>query len=102
MGGGLVWSLALADDRLGAAVPFYGAVELAGHELRVPVLAHYAEHDRFPPAVYDEVRARIGEGFHLYPGTHHAFFNDTRPSYDPEAARLAWARTIAFLGDRLS
>jgi len=31
-----------------------------------------------------------------YPGTHHAFFNDTPRSHDAEAAALAWERTIAF------
>jgi hypothetical protein len=38
-------------------------VELTGREIRVPVLAHYAEHDLFPAEMYDEVRTRIGEGF---------------------------------------
>jgi carboxymethylenebutenolidase len=31
----------------------------------------------------------------------HAFFNDTRPSYRPEAARDAWARTLAFFAEVL-
>jgi len=68
----------------------------------VPVLAHYAEHDRFPAEMYDEVRTRIGEGFHLYPGTHHVFFNDTRPAHDAGAAGLASERSLAFLGEHLS
>jgi carboxymethylenebutenolidase len=37
----------------------------------------------------------------IYPGTGHAFFNDTRPSYGPEAARDAWARMLAFLAETL-
>lgn len=103
MGGGLTWSLALADERLGAAVPFYGHVELDGRELHAPVLAHYAEHDRYPDEMYEQVRARIGEErFHRYLGTRHAFFNDTRDSYAPQAATLAWERTIAFLREQLS
>ena len=37
----------------------------------------------------------------IYPDTPHAFFNDTRPSYRPEAARDAWGRTLAFFADAL-
>jgi carboxymethylenebutenolidase len=33
---------------------------------------------------------------HVYPGTQHGFHNDTTPRYDPEAAQLAWRRTVAF------
>ena len=33
---------------------------------------------------------------HLYPGTQHGFNNDTTPRFDAAAAKLAWARTIAF------
>jgi carboxymethylenebutenolidase len=102
MGGGLTWSLALEDERVGAAVPFYGAVELEGRELRVPVMAHYADHDRFSDEMLEQVRARIGdERFFRYPGTNHAFFNDTRERHDREASALAWERTIAFLREHL-
>jgi len=102
MGGGLTWSLALEDERVGAAVPFYGAVELEGRELRVPVMAHYADHDRFSDEMLEQVRARIGdERFFRYPGTNHAFFNDTRERHDREASALAWERTIAFHREHL-
>jgi carboxymethylenebutenolidase len=37
-----------------------------------------------------------------YPGTHHAFVNDTRPEvHDPAATAAAWDRTVAFLHERL-
>ena len=37
-----------------------------------------------------------------YPGTQHAFFNDTRPDvYDADAAALAWDRTVTLFRDRL-
>ena len=31
---------------------------------------------------------------HVYPGTNHGFHNDSTPRYDPEAAELAWQRTL--------
>jgi carboxymethylenebutenolidase len=31
---------------------------------------------------------------HVYPNTQHGFHNDTTPRYDPEAAQLAWRRTV--------
>jgi carboxymethylenebutenolidase len=38
-----------------------------------------------------------------YPGTQHAFFNDTRPDvHDADASARAWDRTVAFLRSRLA
>ncbi|HEY5897410.1 MAG TPA: dienelactone hydrolase family protein [Burkholderiales bacterium] len=39
---------------------------------------------------------------HVYPGTDHAFHNDTAGArYNQQAAELAWKRTMAFLKDAL-
>jgi dienelactone hydrolase len=35
-------------------------------------------------------------------GARHAFFNDTRGTWDVNAARSAWASTLAFLDAHLS
>ena len=44
-----------------------------------------------------EKRAKPFE-FHTYPGTKHAFFNDTRPEvHAKEAAALSFTRTLEFL-----
>jgi carboxymethylenebutenolidase len=37
----------------------------------------------------------------VYPGAPHAFFNDTRESYRPEAAKDAWERTLNLLNSTL-
>jgi len=47
---------------------------------------------------------KAGKSFehHVYAGAPHGFFNDTRPSYRVDAARDAWARSLAFLGRHLA
>lgn len=39
---------------------------------------------------------------YIYPGTHHAFFNDSRfEVYDKGAAETAWKRTLDFFRAKL-
>jgi carboxymethylenebutenolidase len=102
MGGGLVWSLAHREDRLGAAVVFYGLADERGRLLRCPLLAHYGTADRYPQDQLEALRRELAaEGpeaeLLTYDGAPHAFFNDTRPSFRPEAASEAWERTVEFL-----
>jgi carboxymethylenebutenolidase len=104
MGGALVFSLA-AHRPIDAAVPFYG-LPFQGIDL-VRVTAsfqgHFAELDEWAtPELGDELFGRLRtQGLeaelHVYPGTGHAFFNDSGESYDRDAAALAWGRAIEFL-----
>ena len=110
MGGGLALVLACQrPDAVGACVAFYGVIAWPDAQpdygaLAAPVLAHIAENDDFfgPEAAAKQEAALKDLGkrteFHVYPGTGHAFFNDTRPeAHDPAAAAQSWERTIAFL-----
>ena len=48
---------------------------------------------------------QYGKSFemHIYPGAKHGFFNDSNPSvYSPEAAPLAWERTLALFKANLN
>jgi carboxymethylenebutenolidase len=73
------------------------------------VEGHYAQHDHGNAApeavkVLEEQLRAMGKDatFHVYPGTHHAFFNDTRPEiYDPVASATAWSRTLALFRKEL-
>lgn len=105
MGGGLVGLLACAEPTLAAAVAFYGATPPIEKvtSIACPMLGHYADPDpRITPAVaaFAEAMRAAGRRFehHVYAAPH-AFFNDTAPAYRPDAARAAWARTLAFLSE---
>lgn len=109
MGGRLALQSALAEPRLGAVVAFYGT-PLAPEEspgMQAPVLGLYGSADQgIPvPQVRAMEQALAGAGIEheiqVYEGAGHAFFNDTRSSYNAEAAQDAWARTLAWLQDHL-
>ncbi len=105
MGGSNALSYACARRQLRAAVAFYGKVPRASLSgLHCPVLYHQAERDDW--ITEEEVAhlsstlaaAKVPCQVYKYPGTSHAFFNDTRPDvYNPDAAAEAWSRTLTFL-----
>ena len=108
MGGGLALMAAcLRPDAIAAAAPFYGGMRpdtvIEWDNLAAVVEGHYAATDRgtaAPEAVKEleaTLRAKGKDAtFHVYPGTQHAFFNDTRPEvYDAAVSKTAWDRTLA-------
>jgi carboxymethylenebutenolidase len=111
MGGALSLYAASKNERVAACVVFYGIhpkVEPDFENLRAPVFGLFAEKDTFvPPEAVRALEEKVREHgksieTHTYPGTDHAFFNDTRPEvYDAEASADAWRRTIEFLRERL-
>lgn len=112
MGGALALYAATKNSHVGACVVFYGGhpnVKPDLPNLQSPVLGIYAERDGFvTPALVRELEQQLkGLGksidVHIYPGTDHAFFNDSRPEvYNPEASADAWRRTVEFLREHLS
>jgi len=108
-GGGMANQLAAHSERIAAAAPFYGEVPdaLDVPRIKARLLLHYAERDpRINTGVpaYEAAlnAAGVQNAIHVYPGTDHAFHNDTAGArYHKEAAELAWSRTIAFLKDAL-
>jgi carboxymethylenebutenolidase len=102
-GGWRSFTLATNAPTLAKAVVFYGSSPDAGFErIHAPVLAHYAQWDNqiTGNALWTrEMMEKAGKKFqyYVYPQTEHAFFNDTGARYAPEAATLAWKRTIDFL-----
>lgn len=111
MGGALsLFAACTNGDDIGACVVYYGGhpkVQYDFDGLRAPLLGHWAENDDFANANIPIIRQGLEQRskpyeFHSYPGTQHAFFNDTRPeAYAREAAELSWQRTLAFFRDKL-
>jgi carboxymethylenebutenolidase len=102
-GGTLAW---LAATRLApaAAVGYYGGyiARFAGEQPRVPVMLHFGKHDNHIPAAdVEKVKAAHPEVEIDWYDAGHAFNNDTRASYNPEAAQEAMARTLAFFSRHL-
>ena len=105
MGGSLALFTACRSPDVGAAAVFYGGMMPADEDLArlsAPVLGLYGEEDAgIPLASVEKLRETLQRAgkthkIHVYPGAGHAFFNDTRPSHRPEAARDAWERTLAW------
>ncbi|MCC7133438.1 MAG: dienelactone hydrolase family protein [Gemmatimonadales bacterium] len=104
-GGGMVNFLAtrLGTD-LSAGVAFYGSAPNLDDvpKIKAPLMIQSAEVDErinasWPAFEQALKAANVRYERHLYPGTQHGFNNDTTPRFDAAAAKLAWARTVAFL-----
>jgi carboxymethylenebutenolidase len=106
MGGALTIASAVRLEGFGAAVCFYGVPPKAfadPADIKIPLQGHFGSKDDWvtPSVVADMEASMTAAGnppdFHAYDADH-AFFNKARPEvHDPEAAELAWKRTIAFL-----
>jgi carboxymethylenebutenolidase len=95
-------------EQIAAVVVFYGSYPgLDYRRAQAAYLLHFASDDPFEPAesVAQMERELQAAGrpvtVYTYPGTKHWFFEDNRPEYNAEAARLAWQRTIEFLHQQL-
>ena len=110
MGGGLSLLLACHNRGLSAAVIFYGKnpspIELVKN-LQCPILGNYAGADMAITEsdinLLKQALTKYGKKFDIkiYPAAPHAFFNDARENYRPEAAKDAWQRTLTFFNEQL-
>jgi carboxymethylenebutenolidase len=108
-GGLMVNRLAAASPELDAGVAYYGRQVPAAQvpNIKASLLLHYAENDTGVNAGIADYEAALKANnksyvIHTYPGTQHAFNNDTGAArYNKAAADLAWQRTIAFFTEKL-
>src|SRR5215475_9024352 len=108
-GGGVVNRLATDSPALDAGVAYYGAQPPADKvpAIKAPLLLHYAENDDNINKGIEAFEAALKANNkkytkYIYPGTQHAFNNDTNAArYNKAAADLAWGRTLAFFSENL-
>jgi len=108
-GGAMTNQVAVNSPDLNAAVPYYGRQPAAADvaKIKAPIMAHYAENDAGINAgieAFEEELKKQKKDYQIfiYPGTAHAFNNDTNPErYNAEAAKLAWGRTVSFFKENL-
>ncbi|MDF7810286.1 dienelactone hydrolase family protein [Hymenobacter sp. YC55] len=109
-GGAMANSLAVADPKLNAAVAYYGTQPKAEDvpKIKAALLLHYAGLDERVNAGKDAYEAALKANNikyeqYVYEGANHAFNNDSSPArYNPEAAKLAWDRTLKLFKERLA
>lgn len=115
-GGRTVWVYCATNPNVKAGVSFYGSlvdpaaqkaiwpkspIELAP-EMKAPVLGLYGEADQgIPPSQVEDMKTALAAAgktaeFKIYPGASHGFHADYRPSYNPDAAKDAWAQMTAW------
>jgi carboxymethylenebutenolidase len=108
-GGAMTNNVAVNCPDLDAAAPYYGRVPATEDvpKIKAPVLAHFAEDDeRINTGIagFEEALKKNNKEHQIfiYPGTQHAFNNDSNQArYNEAAAKLAWSRTIAFFKEKL-
>lgn len=117
MGGRITLLTAAASSEIVAASPYYGPVRAGGptqvapldevSKIKAAVQGHYGATDMNPkPDDVREFYAKLKETnskgeFFIYEGAGHAFHTFDRPSFNPEAAKTAWSRTLAFFQKHL-
>ena len=109
MGGVLSILTAALVEEADAAVPWYGIPPegvIDPGAITIPIQGHFADLDEhFPPAQTDALEAALkagGVNYEIYRyNANHAFGNETGENHDPESARFAWERSLAFLGKHL-
>jgi carboxymethylenebutenolidase len=113
-GGRAVWLYAAHNGKLKAGAAWYG--RLAGattalqpknpvdvaKDLKAPVIGLYGGRDAgIPLGTVEQMRTALQaanrpDQINVYPEAEHGFNADYRPSYDPDSARDAWAKMLAF------
>lgn len=108
-GGGITWRTVTQEPRIQAGAAFYGPPPPLEDvpNIDAAVLGVYSDDPGdFANEGLDELDAALSEAgityeIRVYPGTQHAFHNDTGQRYNAEQAEAAWTDTLTWLGTHL-
>jgi len=102
MGGTVAFNAACDATGLSAAVCYYGGhiIKMVDKRPKCPTQMHFGDKDAsIPMTDIETIKAKHPEcEIYVYEGAGHGFNCDERGSYNEAAAKLAWQRTLAFLG----
>jgi carboxymethylenebutenolidase len=104
-GGGVTWIAATQIPELKAAIPYYGPPPPLDDvpNINAAVLGIYSDDpEDFANQGRDELQAALDAAgvtneIKVYPGTKHAFNNDTGPNYNEEQSLAAWTDATAWM-----
>ena len=110
---GASWALWLSTQKpsdIKAVIVFYGAYSEPSWDFsrsQASYQGHYSPEDEWEPiegirGLEETIRkAPRPVTFHFYPGAKHWFIENDRPEFAPQAASLAWTRTLEFIHSTL-
>ena len=106
LGGSVAFIAAAKLNGLSAAIGYYGGqiAKNVDQKPKVPTQLHFGEKDAsIPMSDVDAIKQKRGGDcqIYVYPDAQHGFNCDERGSYNEGAAKVAWRRSIAFLGEHL-
>ena len=102
-----LWLAARMPTEVAASIVFYGAQSIDFDDAGATFQGHYGDDDHMvseEDRVVTESFIRLGDNptdFHVYPGAKHWFMEDGE-NFNPEAAELAFTRTVDFLQTHLT
>jgi carboxymethylenebutenolidase len=108
-GGGITWRAATQIPDLKAAVSWYGPPPPLEDvpNIKAAVMGNYSDDPNdFANEGRDELETALEEAgvtfrINVYPGTQHAFHNDTGQRYNEEQALIAWQDTLGWFSQYL-
>jgi carboxymethylenebutenolidase len=106
LGGSIAFLAAAKLSGLSAAVGYYGGqiAKNVDSAPKIPTQLHFGETDAsIPMSDVDLIKQKRGGDteIYVYPDAGHGFHCDERGSYNEAAAKLAWTRTLDFLGKHI-